>query len=107
MLGRLRMDTIDALQAYNSLARAIFSKENKKWMGQDELFKATTLENKVKELVLQKKQGEHMLPLSTPSTSTPSTKGKAFVCAMLANNMEPGQFGATTSPHRMPLNTLL
>jgi predicted acylesterase/phospholipase RssA len=88
MLGRLRMNTIDALQAYNSLARAIFSKENKKWKGQDGLFKATTLENKVKELVLQKEQGEHMLPLSTPST-----KGKAFVCAMPANNLEyPRQF---------------
>ena len=83
MLGRLRMKTDEAIQTYNTLARAIFSKENKKWKGRDGLFKATTLEEEVKKLVSKKMQGERMLD---PSTTT--AKGKAFVCAMPARNME-------------------
>jgi predicted acylesterase/phospholipase RssA len=83
MLGRLRMRTDEAIETYNTLARAIFSKGNKKWKGQDGLLKASTLEDKVKKLVSSKEQGERMLD---PSTYT--TKGKAFVCAMPARNME-------------------
>jgi predicted acylesterase/phospholipase RssA len=83
MLGRLRMKTDDAMRTYNTLAQAIFSKANKKRMGQDGMFKASTLESKVKELVADKKQGERMLP---PPTS--EVEGKAFVCAMPASNME-------------------
>jgi len=82
MLGRLRMTTDEALRTYNSLARAIFSKNNRKWLGQDGAFKATTLENKVQEVVSKKGLGELMLD---PSNS--SSKGKAFVCAVSANNM--------------------
>lgn len=83
MLGRLRMRTDEALETYNSLARAIFSKENKKWRGQDGMFKASTLEERVKKLVSDKRQGERMLDLTTSTA-----KGKAFVCAMPANNLE-------------------
>jgi predicted acylesterase/phospholipase RssA len=83
MLGRLRMTTDEAMQAYNSLTRAVFSKENKKWKVQDGLFKATTLKEEVKKLVSEQKLGERML-----DASTSTTKGKAFVCAMPANNME-------------------
>ena len=77
------MKTDEALETYNTLAQAIFSKENKKWKGQDGMFKASTLEKEVTKLVCKKERGERMLDLST-STS----KGKAFVCAMPANNME-------------------
>jgi len=51
-------------------------------MGQDGAFKATTLVNKVQEIVLNKGLGEFMLDL----TDNPR-KGKAFVCAVPANNM--------------------
>ena len=76
------MTTDEALRTYNILARAIFSKDNKKWPGQDGLFKATTLENKVQEVVKKKGRGEFML-----DPSNQSSKGKAFVCAVPANNM--------------------
>jgi predicted acylesterase/phospholipase RssA len=82
MLGRLRMTTDEALRSYNSLARAIFSKDNKKRSGQDGGFKATTLENKVQEVVSKKDLGELML-----DPSNQSSKGKAFVCAVPANSM--------------------
>jgi predicted acylesterase/phospholipase RssA len=82
MLGRLRMTTDETLRTYNSLARAIFSKDNRKRLGQDGAFKATMLENKVQEVVSKKHLGELMLdPSNQPS------KGKAFVCAVSANNM--------------------
>ena len=77
------MKTNEALEIYNTLAQAIFSKQNKKWKGQDGIFKASTLEKEVKKLVSKKEQGERMLD---PSTST--SKGKAFVYAMPANNIE-------------------
>jgi hypothetical protein len=76
------MTVDEALRTYNSLGRAIFSKDNKKWLGQDGVFKATTLENKVQEVVSKKGLGELML-----DPSTQSSKGKAFVCAVPANNM--------------------
>lgn len=82
MLGRLKMTTEEALRTYNSLASAIFSEDNKKKKWQDGAFKATTLEDKVKELVSEKDLGEFMLP-----TSDESGMGKAFVCAMPAKNL--------------------
>lgn len=83
MLGRLRMTTIEALQTYNSLAGAIFSKDNKKRPGKDGTFKASTLEKKVQEIVSKKGLGEYMY-----DASEQRNKGKAFVCAVPANNME-------------------
>jgi predicted acylesterase/phospholipase RssA len=82
MLGRLQMTTGEALRAYNSLARVIFSRDNKKWLGQDGAFKATTLEKKVQEMVSERGLGELML-----DTSHQLKKGKAFVCAVPANSM--------------------
>jgi predicted acylesterase/phospholipase RssA len=81
MLGRLRMTTEEALKAYNSLASEIFSRNNRKMAIQDGLFKATTLEKKVKELVAHKQEGEFMLAPNEPKM------GKAFVCAMPAKNL--------------------
>jgi hypothetical protein len=46
----MRMNTDEALKAYNNIADAIFSKKNQKWKIQDGSFKASTLENKVKEV---------------------------------------------------------
>jgi predicted acylesterase/phospholipase RssA len=82
MLGRLQMTTDEALRTYNSLARAIFSKNNKKWLGQDGAFKAATLEKKVQEVVSKRGLGELML-----DPSYQSRKGRAFVCAVPANSM--------------------
>ncbi|KAF2477529.1 FabD/lysophospholipase-like protein [Lindgomyces ingoldianus] len=82
MLGRLRMTTDEALRTYNSLARAIFSKDNKERLGQDGAFKATTLQNKVQEVVSKKGLGELML-----DPSNDLRRGKAFVCAVPANSM--------------------
>jgi predicted acylesterase/phospholipase RssA len=76
------MTTDETLRAYNTIASAIFSKENRKWMIQDGSFKATTLENKVKEVVAEKKHGDNML-----DASNEASMGKAFVCAMPAKNM--------------------
>jgi hypothetical protein len=82
MLGRLQMTTGEALRTYNSLAGAIFSRDNKKWLGQDGVFKATTLEKKVQEVVSRRGLGELML-----DPSHQLRKGKAFVCAVPANSM--------------------
>ncbi|KAF2817462.1 FabD/lysophospholipase-like protein, partial [Mytilinidion resinicola] len=76
MLGRLQMTTDEALRTYNSLARAIFSKDNKKWSAQDGVFKATTLKDKVQEVVLKKGLGDLML-----DPPVQSNKGKAFEAA--------------------------
>lgn len=82
MLGRLRMTTEEALRTYNSLSCVIFSKNNKKRIGQDGTFKATALVQKVQEIVLERGLGEFML-----DPSNDSGKGKAFVCAVPANSM--------------------
>ncbi|KAL9041418.1 MAG: hypothetical protein Q9214_004116 [Letrouitia sp. 1 TL-2023] len=82
MLGRLRMTTQEALQAYNSIAQAIFSKKNQKLMYQDGAFKAKTLETKVKQEVAKRQLGERML-----EEGSNGRLGKAFVCAIPANNM--------------------
>ena len=81
MLGRLQMTTSEALECYNSIASAIFSKKNRKQAHRDGAFKATTLETKVKEVVAKKRLGDHMLD------SRDTDKGMAFVCAMPAKNM--------------------
>lgn len=82
MLGRLRMTTDEALRTYNSLSQVIFSAKNRKRKGQDGSFKATTLQEKVQEIVAERELGEFML-----DESSEFRKGKAFVCAMPANSM--------------------
>lgn len=82
MLGRLRMTTEEALQAYNSIASAIFSNKNRKLKYKDGAFKATTLETEVKRLVRDKNLGDHMLDLPKDTQ-----RASAFVCAMPAKNM--------------------
>jgi predicted acylesterase/phospholipase RssA len=79
------MTTDEALRAYNSLSQVIFSGKNKKSKGKDGSFKATTLQQKIQEIVVDRGLGEFMLDPSRDSGN--SGKGKAFVCAVPANNM--------------------
>ena len=57
MLGRLGMNTKEALEQYNTVAGKIFSKENKKWKIQDGTFKASTLEAEMKRVVAARSGG--------------------------------------------------
>ena len=82
MLGRLKMSTEDALKVYNSVAESIFSKKNRKSLYKGEAFKATTLENKIKDIVSEKSLGERML-----DDEGGQHVAKAFVCAIPAVNM--------------------
>ncbi|KAI9825558.1 MAG: hypothetical protein M1826_006948 [Phylliscum demangeonii] len=84
MLGRLRMDTTQALQAYNTIAESVFSKTNQNWKTQDGLFNATTLQNRVEELVADQEHGVYMLDDTNHDNGE---SGKAFVLAMPAHNM--------------------
>ena len=83
MLGRLRMDTNEALECYNRIASMTFSPSNKKWLFQDGLFKATTLQNEVEKIVTAKNLGEVMM-----EESNETGMGRAFVCATPAKNQE-------------------
>jgi len=56
MLGRLQMSTEDALKHYNNLARQVFSQKNRKWVGQNGLFKASTLKSAMKKVVRESNQ---------------------------------------------------
>jgi hypothetical protein len=51
MLGRLRMTTEDALKHYNDISARVFSRGNRKWVCQDGTFRATTLKEKMVEVV--------------------------------------------------------
>ncbi|KAI9815421.1 MAG: hypothetical protein M1826_002051 [Phylliscum demangeonii] len=84
MLGRLRMNTTQALQAYNTISESVFSQMNKNGKTEDGLFNATTLQNRAQELVADQGCGDHMLADTDDSNSKP---GKAFVLAMPARNM--------------------
>lgn len=52
------MSTSDALAEYNRVARCIFSKENKKRITQDGIFKEATLEAEAMRLVASKIPGQ-------------------------------------------------
>ena len=84
MLGRLRMDTIEALESYNRIASMTFSPSNKKkWPVRDGLFKATTFQKEIEKIVAAKKLGEVML-----DELDGTIMGRAFVCATPAKNQE-------------------
>ena len=51
MLGRLRMTTEDALKHYNDISAHVFSRGNRKRAWQDGAFRATTLKEKMVEVV--------------------------------------------------------
>jgi predicted acylesterase/phospholipase RssA len=75
------MTTDEALRTYNALSQVIFSRKNRKLISKDGSFKATTLQQKVQEIVVNRGLGESMLDPSS------KLKGKAFVCAAPANSM--------------------
>ncbi|KDQ57927.1 hypothetical protein JAAARDRAFT_34743 [Jaapia argillacea MUCL 33604] len=84
MLGRLRMSVDEAIAAYGRLAESVFSE--KKWMGQDGMFKKTNLEKAIKDIV-----GKATSP-PNPEVRMLDPRPekevcKTFVCAMAADNM--------------------
>ena len=73
MLGRLRMNTKEALAQYNTVAGRIFSKENKKWRTQDGTFKATTLEIEMKRVVAARTFGDaNLMMIDDTLTDSPA-----------------------------------
>ncbi|THV03678.1 FabD/lysophospholipase-like protein, partial [Dendrothele bispora CBS 962.96] len=85
MLGRLEMNTEEALTQYKALAGRIFGKKNQKLKGRDGAFKATTLEGVIKEL-LQSCRGDPEALMCGDATRE-NEMGRAFVCAVPATNM--------------------
>ncbi|KAL2135632.1 hypothetical protein VTI74DRAFT_7582 [Chaetomium olivicolor] len=82
MLGRLRMSTEEALQAYYNCASKIFSRENrKKWRLLSQRFQATALQEVVESLVKERGMGELMRDPECP------TKGKVFVCVLRSGSI--------------------
>ena len=63
MLGRLHLTVEEAIDHYCRLAKKVFSE--RKWMGQDGAFKATNLENAIKDIVrssgLERSADEQMM----------------------------------------------
>ncbi|KAG5633852.1 hypothetical protein H0H81_004807 [Sphagnurus paluster] len=82
MLGRLGMSVDEAVKAYIDFAGAVFSK--KKWFFKDGTFKASVLERAIKEIVGRHCDGD---PEARMKVDRPSTKCKAFVCAMPGANL--------------------
>ncbi|KAK3906963.1 hypothetical protein C8A05DRAFT_40294 [Staphylotrichum tortipilum] len=81
MLGRLRMSTREALEAYDTCAARIFSSRNKKKWSFSERFCATALQEAVEGIVKERGLGESMRDLENHS------KGKVIVCVMPADNI--------------------
>jgi len=71
------MSTSDALAEYNRVARCIFSKENKKRITQDGIFKESTLEAEVMKLVASKIPGEPSARLLDPARE--KSMGRAYM----------------------------
>lgn len=69
MLGRLGMNTKEALEQYNAVAGKIFSKENKKWKIKDGAFKASTLEAEMKRVVAARSGGNKDLMMIDGSSA--------------------------------------
>lgn len=77
MLGRLEMSTHEALAAYDSFARDIFSHKRHIWTRLVEQYKAKNLEQTVTQLVREKGRGFQMR-----DQKSRNSKGHAFVCTM-------------------------
>jgi hypothetical protein len=90
MLGGLRMPTDEALREYSNLASAIFNRGNRKHAHKDATFRATTLENGIKDLVAANALGNRMVglpPATSPSKSDHIPGCRTFACAILAHDM--------------------
>ena len=104
MLGRLKINTEEALKTYNDLAKAIFGWRNRKWglgpfRDRESMFKATTLESKVKEIV-----AAHCSTPQLLDAANNTQRGKSFVCAMFPDDtVEPQLFRSySVSDNAMP-----
>ncbi|KAJ7464155.1 FabD/lysophospholipase-like protein [Mycena latifolia] len=99
MLGRLRMSVEEAIQAYDTLAQAVFS-ETKRF-GQDGKFKASLLEGAIQKIVKEKSASQD--PYET--MKDPLDRDaicRTFVCAQSAHAMRgkiPVLFRTYDSPH--------
>ncbi|KAH6619706.1 hypothetical protein B0J18DRAFT_482331 [Chaetomium sp. MPI-SDFR-AT-0129] len=60
MLGRLRMSTKEALEAYDDCASKIFSKQNRKRSSLSDKFKSVALQKAIEEIVEKRGLGENM-----------------------------------------------
>ena len=76
MVGRLRMNTKEALEQYNTIAGKIFSKKNKKRTYQDGTFKASTLEAEMKRVVAARSDGDDSLRMLDEAVITAT--GRAY-----------------------------
>ena len=88
MLGRLRMSTEEALHEYDRFARDIFAASNRNLFKVAEKFGAERLQEAIEAIVAKRGARDTML-----DPSFEGQKGKAFVCALPANQ---GQ----NEPHR-------
>ncbi|THU98742.1 FabD/lysophospholipase-like protein [Dendrothele bispora CBS 962.96] len=86
MLGRLEMNTEEALAQYKALAGRIFGKKNQKSKGHDGAFKATTLEEEMKKL-LQSCRGDPEA-LMCGDVTRENEMGRAALTIALRNNNE-------------------
>ncbi|KAF8958036.1 acyl transferase/acyl hydrolase/lysophospholipase [Flammula alnicola] len=86
MLGRLQMTTEQAMEKYNIIAKNIFSKKNRKRKAQDGSFKSTTLKEEIQKVVAGTFEGYTGEELMFDH-SVANEMGKAFVCAVSADNM--------------------
>ncbi|KAG6811584.1 hypothetical protein H0H92_006748 [Tricholoma furcatifolium] len=81
LLGRLRLSTNEAIEAYNDLAEKAFSA--RKYFWQDGIFKASTLTAAIQELVSRYDVEDASM---MDSRSSLGTQCKTFVCAVAADN---------------------
>ncbi|KAK4239690.1 hypothetical protein C8A03DRAFT_13946 [Achaetomium macrosporum] len=81
MLGRLRMSTKEALQAYDECAAKIFSSKNRKTWSLTERFRATALQQVVETLVKERGMGEDM------HWDDEGEKGHVLVCVMPSDSI--------------------
>ncbi|KAF8967329.1 hypothetical protein BDZ97DRAFT_2073670 [Flammula alnicola] len=86
MLGRLQMTTEQAMEKYNLIAEKIFSNKNRKLKAQDGTFKSTTLKEEIQKVVAGTFEGYTGEELMFDH-SVANEMGKAFVCAVSADNM--------------------
>jgi hypothetical protein len=79
------MSTADAIKEYDNCAARIFSAKNRKiWRGSlSDKFRATALEEVVRDIVTRRGMGQKMYDETRPE------KGKAFVCTMPCDNINP------------------
>jgi patatin-like phospholipase/acyl hydrolase len=72
MLGRLRLSADDAIEAYRKFAEHVFSE--KKWKGRDGTFKASKLEDAIKNIVAESEDKDAQARMLDPRLVEESCK---------------------------------